>query len=267
MGFIKLGKIDKKFLIPVLGGVLMLVYRFLIGLNPKYEITGKNPFIFNIYASFGMIFAFIPYLILKHKNKPSSNSETQIESKLDSDFNRTEKLLDNRYLKLKLIIYSTIFDFSQSLLSTLICYYCIYNIWIFDIALMSLFSYIILKTKLYRHQYISMIIIIIFGLLLNIVAHLKLSDEDKKIDYKEILCKIFCEVCYSIGMVISKYNMQKTYCTPYEICFWQGIPEVILNIIVLIILNKLGLEILDIKYPDNFMNYLIIMIYMILLYF
>ena len=62
MKFIKLGKINKKFLIPLFGGVLMLVYRFIITKNPKYKIATENPFVFNIYISLGMILSFIiPY--------------------------------------------------------------------------------------------------------------------------------------------------------------------------------------------------------------
>ena len=115
MAFIKLGKVNKKFLIPVIGGVILLVYRFLIIKYPKYEILTKNPFIYNIYISLGMILAFIPYLILKHRSKSPPISETTSESKLNSELTRNEKSFNNNFFKFKLILLSTLFDFLQSL--------------------------------------------------------------------------------------------------------------------------------------------------------
>ena len=46
--------------------------------------------------------------------------------------------------------------------------------------------------------------------------------------------------------------MEKNYCSPYEICIWEGLIELILYIIFLLIINKLELTIADVKYPDNF---------------
>ena len=54
MKFIKLRKINKKFLIPVFGGVVVLIYRIFINKIPKYDIIDKNPFLINIYISLGM---------------------------------------------------------------------------------------------------------------------------------------------------------------------------------------------------------------------
>ena len=250
MKFIKLRKINKKFLIPVFGGVVVLIYRIFINKIPKYDIIDKNPFLINIYISLGMFFAFIPNLILKHRIKTTSFPDTRTESKLHSEIINNEKSISYQFLKL--ILYSTIFDFLQILLSIFFSYECIYNLWFFDILFMSLFSYMILKTKLYRHQYFSIIIIIIFGFILNIIEYFKLDNNDNKLDFFKIFMKFLCEICLSIGIVIIKYNMDKTYCTPYEICCFQGLFGLILNIIVLVIINTLGVEISHIKYPNNF---------------
>ena len=266
MKFIKFGTINKKFLIPIFGGIVMLVYELIIIKIPKFDIIAKNPFIMNIYVSLGMIFAVIPFIILKHRSKSSPNTETQIESKLKIELIYNELFLDNSSLKIKLILASTIFDFFQVLLFSVFCGECVYNLWIFDIILMSLFSYLILKTKLYNHQFFSMFIIIILGFMLNIIEYFKLDDEDKKLNFFELFMKFLCEACLSIDMVINKYNMVKTYCSPFVICFYQGLLELILNIISLVIINISGVVISDIKYPDNFYEFLIIMIYMILFY-
>ena len=252
MKFIKCQKINMRFLIPVFGGFFAMAYRIIIPKIPKYDIIGKNPFIYNVYSSLGMILAFVPYLILKHRSKTSSNSETQAESKLNLELLYNEQFIDNPALRLKLIVFSSIFDLMGGLLDTLFCYNCIFNLWILDIILMNLFSFLLLKYKLYRHQYFSMTIIIIFGLMLNIIEYYKSDDKSNKLNFFEIFIKFLCEISYSIGMVINKYNMQKTYCSPYKICFCEGTLELILYIIVLVIINTIGVEIQGIQYPDNF---------------
>ena len=72
MKFIKCGKFDKKFLIPIVGGIIRLIIKFFEKNNPKYEILLQNPFLISIYTTIGMILAFIPYLILKYKSKSSN---------------------------------------------------------------------------------------------------------------------------------------------------------------------------------------------------
>ena len=91
-----------------------------------------------------------------------------------------------------------------------------------------------LKTKLYKHQYISVIVIISLGFGLNVIEYFKLN-EKKKIELLEITMKLLSEICLSLSMVIAKYNMEKTYSIPYEICLWDGLIALILNIIILII--------------------------------
>ena len=257
MKCINFGDVNKRLLIPIFGGIIRLIYIFLVHQNPKYEIATKNPFILNIYTSVGMIFSFIPYLILKYRSKTKSISSnaSQIQSKLNIEFIHSdlyEEIEIDQSKKYKLIICSSIFDFLQVLLLTIFCIYCNYNLWIFDILFMSLFSNLILKTKLYRHQYFSMIIIIILGFILNIIKYFNLGDTNNKVDPFELSMKLLSEICLSLSMVIVKYNMEKTYCSPYEICIWEGLIGLILNIIILVIVNQLRVTISGIEYPNNF---------------
>ena len=257
MKCINFGDVNKRLLIPIFGGIIRLIYIFLIHRNPKYEIATKNPFILNIYTSVGMIFSFIPYLILKYRSKTKSISSnaSQIQSKLNIEFIHSdlyEEIEIDQSKKYKLIICSSIFDFLQVLLLTIFCIYCNYNLWIFDILFMSLFSSLILKTKLYKHQYLSMIIIIILGFILNIIKYFNLGDTKNKLDPFELSMKLLSEICLSLSMVIVKYNMEKTYCSPYEICIWEGLIGLILNIIILVIVNQLRVTISGIEYPNNF---------------
>ena len=252
MRIITFGKINKKFFIPVIGGLVGMTYKFIMTLNPKFITASKNPFIISIYKVIGMIFDFIPYLIIKYRSKKINSNIIEYKSKL----NTLESVHNNVFKKTRtkkygLILVSTIFDVLQTLSILIFCTKSVYNLWMFDILFISLFSYWILKTKFFKHQYLSIIIIIILGLVLNILTYFK-SDTNNKIDPVAILMKFLSEIFLSLTMVISKYNMEKNYCSPYEICIWEGLIELILYIIFLLIINKLELTIADVKYPDNF---------------
>jgi hypothetical protein len=97
-----------------------------------------------------------------------------------------------------------------------------------------------------------MIIIIILGFILNIIKYFNLGDTKNKLDPFELSMKLLSEICLSLSMVIVKYNMEKTYCSPYEICIWEGLISLILNIIILVIVNQLRVTISGIEYPNNF---------------
>ena len=254
MKYIKLGTFDKKLLIPIIGGICRLIFTFFYKKNPKYPILSQNPFLTSIYSSIGMILAFIPYLIFKYRSKSSyiisngSENQSKLNLKL---FNKP--IIENiRKKKYKFFIFQEIFDFLQTVFSTFFCMNITYNFWTFDIIFISLFSYLILKTKLYRHQYISMIIIIILGFLLNVLERFKQTNTENKLDFLEIMMTILTEIFLSMFLVVAKYNMEKNFSSPYEICIWIGLIGLILYAIIIIIINILGVEIAGIKHPDNF---------------
>ena len=258
MKFISFGKINKKFLIPLIGGIVTLLFKIPINLNPKIDNISQNPLILQIYISIGMALAFIPNIILinRSKKKNINSKELQNKSKLNIDLIVNDDIFKRtKYNKFKLIAISSIFDFLQTLSLVFFCLNCVYNLWIFDIIFINLFSYFILKTKLYKQQYISMVIIIILGLVLNVIEYFKLKDENDKINLLEISMKFFSEICLALNFVICKYNMEKNYCNPYEVCMWEGIIELILNVICLVIINQFSLTIEKIDYPKNFYDY------------
>ena len=63
------------------------------------------------------------------------------------------------------------------------------------------------------------------------------------------------EICLSLTIFIIKYNMEKNYCGPYEVCIWEGAIGFIINIICLVSFNLSGLTINGIKYPENIIEY------------
>ena len=258
MKFISLGIIDIKFLIPVLGGIIYLIYKIFIRYSPKIGIIDENPFLESIYVALGMILAFIPFLILKHKSKVTNKiyNEKIIKSEFYNKLKDKKDIIKKtKFKKYRFILYSTVFDFLDTLLVTLFNQYFAYNFWIFDIIFLSLFSFLILKTKYYKHQFISMIVIVVLGLALNIIAYFKSDNTGDELNFFGIFIQFISEICLCLLVVIEKYNMEKNYCNPYELCFLVGIVGFILQSICLVIFCRFGLSANGIKHPDNLIQY------------
>ena len=262
MAIISLGKINKNLLIPIIGGLIKTIFNIVLDLissNKKKKIL-ENPFVLSINTELGMILSFIPYIILKYRTKKKTETNNYIQNK-----NKKSKLLikyvyydiyeKNRYFKFKYILLVTIIDFSQTILIYTFCPDFVYNLWIFDIIFISLFSYFILKTKFYIHQYLSMIIIIIFGIALNIIVYYKNEDNQNDLSIFELIMKSMSEFFFCLNIVLNKYIMEKYFCTAYEICIWEGIINLFLFIILLFILSIFKITINEYSYPDNFFEY------------
>ena len=203
-----------------------------------------DPFIFNIIKSFGYSLSFILFIIYTIRNKRKNIKEDQLLVWQ----NNINKISWKK--KILWILLASIISFISSLLDS---FFWInegnnyLNLWTFYIIFLSLFSYWILKNKLYKHHYISIIIITIISLLYNIIVD-KLNFEIIKKNYIIYLLGIAIIILYSLELVLNKYCMLIKYIKSYEILSFEGLIVLTLSIITLIIAIKIG-------YIDNFWNY------------
>ena len=127
----------------------------------------NHPFIFGMNAGLGLCLSFIPYLIFKKNYDNLEQRKISEDEKLI--YNDTEDIIyekrENKHYPLLIISFC---DFSQKFLSFI--YRGLDNFWIFDILFIMIFSYFILKMKLYTHHFISLILIIIFGIVIIIIT-------------------------------------------------------------------------------------------------
>ena len=125
----------------------------------------------------------------------------------------------------------------------------------------------ITQNQLYKHQYFSIVIMILFGIGINIVNLYKMETEDILF----LIINILIEVIYSLANVLAKYGMDEFFCSPFEITFYEGIFSLILNIIFLIIATNIPIPFEKVeyfsklftlsdyngkKYLDNFYTYI-----------
>ena len=148
--------------------------------------------------------------------KLNVNKREELFRRIEDRYHKKRK-----FAKFKCMILSSVLDFIQTLLLNELSKNVGLNIWIFDIIFIYLFYYLILKFRIYKHQYISLIIIIFIGIILNIIGIIHNNYSYKK--YHCIIIRFICEIIFSLRIVINKYTMDKKFVSPYELCFFQGI--------------------------------------------
>ena len=107
------------------------------------------------------------------------------------------------------------------------------NTWTIYIVFTSLFYYLIFKSKLYRHHYLSIILIILFGLIIDISTKAIIDDANNK--PIALVMKYLKEILFSLYNVIAKYVMEKKFVSVYEFSFYIGLFNLIFLIIFAII--------------------------------
>ena len=78
------------------------------------------------------------------------------------------------------------------------------NSWIWNILITSIFYYLFFKIKLFKHHYLSIIIIILIGFIIEPV--LKNLQNDISDNLTLFLFRVIREILYSFHDVINKYT-------------------------------------------------------------
>ena len=216
-----------------------------------FDEENYHPIIYTISYSLGLCLSFILLIIYKIQNKRKNKKKIlliesggTVASHTLSDVKKITHL--EKYLWLLLV---AIIDFIVCILN---CIYWVnmsnyFNSWATTIIILSLFSYWILKMKLYKHHYISIISIDIMGILYNVLSN-RFDSDIIGDNYKFYLIFSFNEILSYISYVLYKYLMYIKYIKSYEILFYQGLIELPLSIITLIITTSIGKI-------DNFWDY------------
>ena len=254
MAFIGLGKINTN-LIPIIIGC---IFCFLNRLLNQYEGTKlfENVMLTNIFISFSDIFTIIPYIIFKIRskkvykpeNKEVIPNETK-ETKFEYLYEETYDIEDEVEGKGKFIVLIGLIFFVNYFIFVYI-FALKTNTWIMYILFTSIFYYLFFKSKLYRHHYLSIVIILIIGLVIDFVEGN--IEKDFTENFKLILLSFLRVILLSLNYVLIKYTMEKKYASPYEIGFFNGLINLILFIIGAVIDNFFIKKFEYKEYFDNF---------------
>ena len=233
MKCISCGKFNKKLLFILIGGFGKLLSSLILFLAKNDVKMNQHCFIIGINSGLGMMLAFIPDIILKQKSKKRNKSILQEKELLTNDtYSESIKSQNNnkstkkKRLKIIIILICSILDYIQKMLAFTYTKYFINNPWLFDIIFLTLFSYKILGLKLYSHQYITSLIMIIFGIVLNAIH----AEYNVTLIYK-LLLTVFDEMCFNLAIVLAKYGMDNLFITPYQITYFEGLFCFVINVI------------------------------------
>ena len=230
MRLISIGKCDKHLIYPLIGGVSNLIINLILHYFEDYVALNKHPFMKGINAGFGMSLAIIPYIYNRKILKNNKRQKTLYNIKSLIRKNKTNAL-SIKYEKYIILLLCSFLDFVQKVLVFLFHYSINGNTWIFNIIFLNVFTSMLSKNKLYKHQYLSSGIMVLCGIGINI---LKLYPMELKYVPLFILAMII-EIIYTLAITLAKYGMDYKFCSPFEITFYEGFFALIFNIIFLII--------------------------------
>ena len=254
MAFIGLGKINTNLIHIIIGGIFCFLNRLL----NQYEGTKlfENVMLTNIFISFSDIFTIIPYIIFKIRSKKVYKPENKElipneakETKFEFLYEETYDIEDEVEGKGKFIVLIGVIFFVNYFIFVYI-FALKTNTWIMYILFTSIFYYLFFKSKLYRHHYLSIVIILIIGLVIDFVEGN--IQKDFKENFKLILLSFLRIILLSLNYVLIKYTMEKKYASPYEIGFFNGLINLILFIIGAVIDNFFIKKFEYKEYFDNF---------------
>ena len=225
MACIGLGKIDKNIIIIAVGCVFSFLNRVLN--QYKETLLFDYVILFLICIAISRFLTIIPFIILKIRNRRTKN--TNLKLVLDKTFKPSVENNEKKFDKGKwgliiissLVLFIELFTFFYALdIKT--------NSWYWYILLSSIFYFLFFKVKLYRHHFLSIILILLIGLIIDLVTG-NLQNEIVN-NTLHLFTKYFKEILFSLYNVLAKYVMEKKYISVYEFSFYVGL-------IVLILLN------------------------------
>ena len=172
MEFIGLGDVNKSLIAIIVGCIFCFLNRIL-NLFAETELF-KNKILTNIFISFADVFTVIPYIITKRRSKSKfiktnikflnlTKEESRIGYKHKEIYDIQDSVKNKKYyiLLIGIVFFANYFMFVY-------IFKIESNTWITYILFTSIFYYFICKAKLFSHHYLSIIIILLAGLIIDI---------------------------------------------------------------------------------------------------
>jgi cell division protein FtsL len=244
------GTINKKFIIIIIQVFVNLGSNIIKRQSLFFQETNEHPIVFCVTNSLGLCLSFILLLIYKKRNKKKIRSDIEQNNLITLAAPNQQKVVSISIIE-KFLLFSLVagIDYLSMTIAALfwsgnVNYI---NDWPIIIIFMALFSYLILKVKLYKHHYLSMITIIILGILYNLMMNV-FTKENMSNNYQFFIAFFITEIINAFIYFLYKYYMLIKFLISFEILFYQGLIELLFGIITLIITTS-------IKKVDNFFTF------------
>ena len=234
--FITCGKININ-IIYIIVPIVITILEYSFALDAFDNIYHVHTIIFKIIQALAMTFSFIPFIISKRKTK-NLNIDNRLSDNL-YDKKYIDKYKNVKYKKYGLIILSSFLTFTYKMIHYALSFFGagIVSFWLFEVIFITLFSYLILKITIYKHQYLSIILFITAGIILNMINYWK-----NEFKFLKLLGNLVEHIINSFNMVLKKYIVEYTFCYVSELIFYEGIITLVLFIITLIFCTNIPLS-------------------------
>ena len=232
-------KLETKHIIyPIIAIIFLIIYNYFIYKTKIFKNIVTQHFIKIVFKSFGRSLAIIPYLLFKKEiNGVGSSSINEKLYKKDYIYIFAEIFKIKKKIKYFIISLNMIISFLFEILVSYLNYEkdVFFSLWVFEIIYVWIFSYFLLNNKLYRHHYLSIVIIVILGIIINII------NKKKDFDLNNLIISLGVDILFSLNIVINKYLIDTLSFTEYQICSYEGLFCLILSIIGLIIFTEFNI--------------------------
>jgi hypothetical protein len=228
---ITLSTIKKHFMIPLLYAIFNYLYDFFEKKFDDTEVLKNTAFIksiiYDLHNVCAGLFYFVPHFqvnvdvntILDYKEKPKLIRDYFYSKNLQNKDN-------SKTIKTYILILSLMFAIDD-LFWVIILYENTLEPRLFHLIFIPLFSKIILKEKIYKHQYFSLLITLIGYIFLIIPVFLNFSDED----IIPNIMNFIQGINFPLFLVLVKNIVEKYYVPPLKISLIIGISTLSINII------------------------------------
>ena len=228
-------RINKYYLFPFLAPIFCMLANFFLYLvrNKINDKEGNYEFILSIFINFSYIFGGSIYFISFIRTKTEETKEHAI---IHKNRNSLNLIYNEGPKKDKKIIFGILL-----LMSILLSIYIICNSFsfgrtvlekrIFYLFFISIFSRYILKSKIYKHQILSLSLSFIGLIILFFPFISKIKNDDIPIN----ICNILSAAIYSLFLVLIKYLTHKYFVSPYLCLLLVGCLSLIITLIGFII--------------------------------
>ena len=249
MACIQLGEIGVNIIPIVTGCLFAFLNRLLLIIDGIMLPT--HPLILTLFLGVAGLFSIFPLIILKHRTKSLKNlSSDELNSFIINELKLSRDVIKKQITKgkWKYIILSSTSTAAEVALLT-ITLKVKTNLYIWNILSTSIFCKYFLKLKLYRHHYLSIVIIILTGIIGDIISENIQSDISNNLLL--FFIRIIREILYSTHEIVSKYLMEDKFCSVYELSIYSAICIIIFMGIISIFEPYLHLDNFQ-EYFDNF---------------
>ena len=251
--FISLGKIDKRYIYIILAFTFITIILIIIDFFKKEE--DEASLMSSILINIGLSFCFIPELIRKRN--------ISLKSKENSDLCHINGFKFQKIFVIGIASLSFLMNLLFDLLIDklpIIEFIDIANIYYitgsFTLLILSIFLF---KYNYYKHQIISIIILVVVGLFrysLMIFELRQFYKDSKSYFILGVLIILLKNICLSFYFVYVKLLIERYYFSPYKISYLIGIINGIIILIIYLIISYIEMEDDDslylIEYNDKY---------------